>query len=80
MSKFYKLVDPKPPTGAVRKDSYASGASWTLYQTSDAFVLEYVSGELAGREKTLTIAEEDAVRLASGAATIDDILIQYNAS
>lgn len=77
MSKFFKLVDPAPPTGTERRDFFARGDSWSIVQNSEKYILEYISGELAGRLKTIEISLEDARRLADDDTNVDDILIKY---
>ncbi len=78
MSEFFKMVDPAPPTGQGDDlPEFAKGDSWTIVKDGEVYVLSYISGELAGREKAITIEEADAKRLAAGDVTIDDILIAY---
>lgn len=78
MSKYFKMVDPDPPAESAGDDkAFAKGDSWTIQRESGLYILSYVSGELAGREKAIPIEEADAVRLANGEANIDEILIAY---
>ena len=78
MSKYFKMVDPEPP---VAQDDglpeFAKGDSWRIIKDGEVYVLVYMSGELAGREKSVVIEPADAHRLAAGEADIDAILIQY---
>ena len=59
---------------------FARGDSWSIIQKDQKYVLEYISGELAGRKKSIEISQEDAQRLANDEATIDEILIAYGAN
>lgn len=78
MSAFFKMVEPEPPPGADDGlPTFAEGGRWRIIKDGEAYVLSYVSGELAGREKAIVIDKADAERLARGAADIDAILIHY---
>ena len=72
------MVDPEPPTG--KGDDlpvFAQGDSWRIVRDGAVYVLSYISGEIAGREKAVVIDEADAKRLAAGECDIDAILIAY---
>ncbi|HVW38950.1 MAG TPA: hypothetical protein VHB99_16660 [Pirellulales bacterium] len=56
------------------------GGSWSVRRIKGRFLLQYISGELAGRLKEMEIAETDFQQLKSGTLSFDDLCRKYNAS
>ena len=54
--------DPAPR----QPGTVAEGGFWSVVRRGEAYVLDYVSGELAGRARQVVISEEEAHRLESG--------------
>jgi hypothetical protein len=54
------------------------GQSWRAWKSNEGFILEYISGELAGRLKQLNIIEQEFRQLVEKSITLDEILIRYN--
>ena len=49
------------------------GSLWTLFKRGDVFVVEYMSGEVAGITKQVTVSEAQALQLQSAA---DDVAVR----
>ena len=60
--------------------TYAKGRTWVVLKRDGGFVLDYFSGEHGGGGKQAPIEKEEAEGLATGEATVDEILIAHGAS
>lgn len=78
--KYFDIVEPEPVKVKFATNAYASGDSWRIIKRGDRFTLEYISGELSGKEKEHDISPNDALAMKSGSLSIDAILIKYGAS
>jgi hypothetical protein len=56
------------------------GGSWSARRIKGRILLQYISGELAGRLKEMEIAETDFQQLKSGTLSFDDLCRKYDAS
>ncbi len=75
---YFKIVDAETvETVSKPKDMILSGDSWSVHLRQKKLFLDYVSGELAGREKSLEITKEEYEALKDGSLTIDSILIAH---
>jgi hypothetical protein len=64
----------------VSEECILNGDSWSVRLVKGRYLLEYVSGELAGRMKTLVITKSDFEGLQSGELTVDHILASHNSN
>jgi hypothetical protein len=82
-SKYFALSEQKisgGPASAIKQPGeVARGDSWHVVADDGGFVLHYLSGELAGRSKTLSITSAEVAALQSGEADIDAVLIAHGA-
>ena len=64
---YFKII-PGKIAGAKKnaENTILEGESWSVYKVEDRILLEYVSGELAGREKSIEITEAEFSKLQSG--------------
>jgi hypothetical protein len=70
---FGEKVTPK----AVKRENDADnlwGPSWHAWRTADGFVLEYDTGDLAGRSRRSDLSPEEWERLRADPAEIDPII------
>ena len=70
--------NPAPPT----PDEVAQGKWWGLYFRGGVHVLEYMSGELYGRAREVTIdaAEAEALKASGDDATATRIIVAHGGS
>ena len=83
MSKFFDIVEPDPARDASKADAdnaFTKGNGWRIEKRDTAYLLEYISGEISGREKSRMISAEDAAAMKSGELNLDGVLIKYGAS
>jgi hypothetical protein len=81
MSTYYfeeSFVYPKE--GGKQSNEIVHGNAWKAFSTEAGHFVEYISGELAGRTKKLTITEQEYQQLAAGQITFDSLLIKYEAN
>jgi hypothetical protein len=69
------FVYPSIPT--VDTETTINGDAWQANATETGFIVDYISGELAGRAKQLAITGEEFSQLRIGAIKFDDLLIKY---
>lgn len=55
------------------------GDWWSALPVEGRYVLEYISGELAGRLKTIVISEVEYRELANGSLTVEGLITKYGA-
>lgn len=53
------------------------GEWWSIYLEGGAYILDFMSGELSGRTRRVTVAREDAEALMRGDAKAEDVLRKY---
>lgn len=58
--------DPVPRAGEIARGSY-----WSIVRAGDEYQLCYLSGELLGREKRLTLHEREAREIAEGKVPVE---------
>lgn len=78
MSTYYSeepFVYPKGDDKQLNK--IVHGNAWKAFATEAEHFVEYISGELAGRTKKLTITGQEYQQLAAGQITVDSLLIKY---
>ena len=78
----YITVTPGPTPSGVdvpRAGEVAHGSFWTLVDGPEGPVIDYVSGEIAGRRRRLSLSAADAQRLQRSPddATATAILIEH---
>lgn len=79
-TKYFDVVEPKQTKTKPAANAFASGDSWRIIKRGDRFTLEYISGELSGKEKEHDIGPNDALAMKKGSLNINEILIKYGAS
>lgn len=52
--------------------------SYRLIQDDDNYIISFISGELAGREKFVRVTEEEFNKLKNEEITLSDLLKKYN--
>lgn len=52
--------------------------SYRLIQDDDNYIISFISGELAGREKFVRVNEEEFNKLKNEEITLSDLLKKYN--
>jgi hypothetical protein len=78
---YFKIVPAVPfVPHAPAADEILHGDFWSLHLRDGAYYLEYVSGELAGRAKSLQVTKADFESIRDGVLTIDHVLAQYHAN
>lgn len=73
-------VKPGPTASRQATDpaAVAKGESWTLIKRGGDYVVDYVSGELMGRERTLAVSDQEAEEIkAEGDAAIDRVFARH---
>ena len=64
---FIQVKPGAPPTPQpVDPDTVAQGSAWTLLKRGGQYVVDYTSGEVMGRRRTLNITPEEAAELKTG--------------
>ncbi len=78
MSEFYseEPIDYPSELPAVA-DGEVRGHAWSAKPVGGEYVLSFLSGELAGRENSLTISKSEYLGLADGSLSIDTVLNKY---
>jgi len=66
-----------PSTPTVDTETTINGDAWQANASETGFIVDYISGELAGRAKQLVISEEEFAQLRTGEIKFDDLLIRY---
>ena len=61
-------------------DAILKGPSWRVYERDQGYLFTYISGELTGAEKSVTITGDDVAALRSGDLDQDAICIKYGVS
>ena len=82
MNDDYFTIHPAPkfePTPLAPGELFR-GDSWSVYLEEQTYILGYVSGELAGRFKRITISPREAQQLMAGEITCESVLIGHGAS
>jgi hypothetical protein len=69
-----------PPISAVNTETTVNGDAWQANVTEAGCIVDYISGELAGRAKRLAISEEEFRLLRTGEIQVYDLLIRYGAN
>lgn len=55
------------------------GEYWSVYLENQTYVLGFISGELAGRFKRITISQDEAEQLMASEVTCEQILLAHDA-
>ena len=77
----YFTIQPAPkfaPTPLAPNELFR-GDYWSIFLENKAYVLGFVSGELAGRFKRISISEAEARQLMAGEVTCESVLIRHDA-
>jgi hypothetical protein len=76
---FLQVKPGAPPTPqSVDSDAIAQGSAWTLLHRGGEYIIDYTSGELMGRRRTLNIKPDEAKELmAGGEAAADRIFARH---
>ena len=53
------------------------GEWWSIYLEGGAYILDFMSGELSGRNRRVTVTRDEAEVLMSGDVKADDVLRKY---
>ncbi len=56
------------------------GEFWSVFLENQTYILGFVSGEMAGRFKRITISQSEAEQLIAGAVTCESVLIRHGAN
>lgn len=78
MKNYYKEETFEFPKNENTNGCILKGDSWQVFLTEKGYVLEYISGELAGRLKSLSISDQDLEQLRDKTITVEDLLIKYS--
>ena len=80
MSEPFKLVPGVyPPPATPDPDELLRGDWWSILLKDGQYILDYISGELAGRGKQLVISKEEYERIKSGQIDVESVLLAHNA-
>lgn len=80
MSEPFKLVPGVyPPPSEPDPDEVLRGDWWSVLFQDGQYILDYISGELAGRVKQLVISKEEYERIKSGATSVESVLLAHDA-
>jgi hypothetical protein len=80
MSEFYSEEPIEHPSELpVLVDGEVRGHAWSAKPIGDEYVLSFLSGELAGREKAVVISKAEYLGLADGSQSIDIVLNKHGA-
>ncbi len=66
-----------PATSDEDSKSTINGNAWQATATDAGYVVNYISGELAGRPKSLAITEQEFEQLRVHQIELDELLIKY---
>lgn len=78
MSTYYDEEAFEYPKNDSTNECVFKGDSWQVFLTANGYMLEYISGELAGRLKKFPISNNDLEQLKDKNITFDELLIKYN--
>jgi hypothetical protein len=77
---YFTIVEPESAqTSPVPADQILSGNAWSVCLRGGKYHLEYLSGEHAGREKSIVISQMEFEQLRDGELTVDNILSAHGA-
>ena len=78
----YYSIEPATPfvPTPLQPNELFRGPYWSVYLQAETYVLEYISGELAGRLKQLEITQAEAERLMAGEISGESVLLAHDAS
>jgi hypothetical protein len=80
MSEFYEerpLSYPAPPKST---DDESFGPAWSVRREDGKYFFEYISGELAGRQKQIEITAADYDAARGGEIDGDGLCVKYGVS
>ncbi len=76
---YFKIVPSEPFMGRGKDASeILSGDFWSVRFRDDCYILDYISGEHAGRAKSLEISTSEFELLRDGKLSIDHILARHH--
>ena len=81
MNDDYFTIQPAPefkPT-PLEPGELFRGEYWSVFLEDEAYILGYISGELAGRFKRIAILQSEAEQLMAGEITCETVLIRHDA-
>ncbi len=80
MNKYYDEVPFEyPKDKPVSTEDEFFGDSWSVIRKPDGkFLLQFISGELAGRLKTIEISELEFNQVKAGLLSIDELCLKYS--
>jgi hypothetical protein len=77
---YFKIVKPVEVAPQVRDlNVVLEGNAWLVRFKNDQYILEYISGEHAGREKFIIITEQEFFGLRDEDLTVDQVLSAHDA-
>lgn len=78
----YYTIEPGEgyPEAPKNSENEFFGNGWSVKKEAGKYELSWISGELAGRLKTIEITEEDFLSAKDGRLGLNDLLIKYAAS
>lgn len=78
---YFKLVSGKAPSARKKQiGEILSGDSWFVILIDDILYLEYLSGEIAGKDKKIIINFSDYEGLKDNSLTVDHVLARHGAN
>lgn len=78
MSEFYSEVPLKYSSEVPNlADGEVRGNAWSAKPIGDEYVLSFLSGELAGMERSVVIQKTEYLELVDGSLSIESLLKKY---
>ena len=79
MNEFFEIIPGVYPPIKPDPDEILRGDWWGVLLRDNQYILDYISGEFAGRGKQLVISKDEYERLESGEMSVDGILNAHDA-
>ena len=79
MNEFFEIVPGVYPPIKPDPDEILRGDWWGVLLRDNQYILDYISGEFAGRGKQIVISKSEYESLALGEIDAEGLLIKHNA-